>query len=580
MKRLHRSVIIIAALFMIVFLSAEVSSACTGIYVGSEASDDGTVIIARSSDHSNAVWGNYMQVVQHVDDLPGRSLQVDMEGTVFADIPDTTYQYTGTPFFSSTMYANNVPNDAGACTNECGVAMTMAITAFPNEHALEADPLVTTGLTENTAADLVLCQSATAREAVGVLLGIIDKYGSSEGNIALIADQKEAWCVEMYTGHQYAAVKLPADKVSVFGNEYNIKYLSKYEECIKSDGLESLPEEKGFAVYGKNGELDLYETYSGSSVTTDYCHMRTWIGHKVLAPSKYDKDYDRDKYYPLCFKADKRVSISDVVTLLRNRYEGTKYDPDKTGRIDMRVIGTDTAMSVHALQVYKGLPAEISCVTWECTGPAIYGLFVPLSNAAVTLSASYGADQPEEDYGVFDSWTYPYYAMKEITTMCVGHDDYKIYGTPVKEYWKNAEDKMFSVMPEILRHAAEMDSEKGAEYITSYCNSVQDQALTDAKQLINDIVWAKSYNSNTLKLGRNPETGEFLKKERVLQPMEVNLDASVYGDLPSEEDAESEDSEEGEKTEGGNAGTAVPVLIALAVLVVFLIIIGTMRKNK
>ena len=58
MKRLHRSVIIIAALFMMVFLSAEVSSACTGIYVGSEASDDGTVIIARSSDHSNAVWGN------------------------------------------------------------------------------------------------------------------------------------------------------------------------------------------------------------------------------------------------------------------------------------------------------------------------------------------------------------------------------------------------------------------------------------------------------------------------------------------------------------------------------------------
>ena len=48
----------------------------------------------------------------------------------------------------------------------------------------------------------------------------------------------------MYTGHQYAAVKLPKDKVAVFGNEYSLEYLSDYEENITSKDLISLAEEK------------------------------------------------------------------------------------------------------------------------------------------------------------------------------------------------------------------------------------------------------------------------------------------------------------------------------------------------
>ncbi|MBO5521782.1 MAG: C69 family dipeptidase [Eubacterium sp.] len=84
----------------------------------------------------------------------------------------------------------------------------------------------------SAAVDLIVCQSATAREGVEKLAQILDTYGSSECNIAFIADQKEAWYVEMYTGHQYAAVLLPRDKVSVFGNEFTLEKLSEYEDSI------------------------------------------------------------------------------------------------------------------------------------------------------------------------------------------------------------------------------------------------------------------------------------------------------------------------------------------------------------
>ncbi|MCR5591621.1 MAG: C69 family dipeptidase [Lachnospiraceae bacterium] len=510
------------------FAASQPVMACTGVYVGKKASADGTVIIARSSDNQ-AVWGNHVTVTERIENEPGWKMPVDMNGTVLAELPATTYKYTAAPFFSSTMAANSVANDAGACTNEYGVAMTMAVTAYANSDALAADPLIDNGLTENTAADLVICQSRTAREAVKVLLSLIDTYGSSEGNIALIADQEEVWYVEMYTGHQYAAVLLPEDKVSVYGNEYSLEYLSDYKEKITSPELESLPVKSGFAHYGRNRELNLFDTYSGDKVTQDYCHMRTWIGHKVLAPKLFSKDYDVKKRYPLCFQPSRKVSLADVCAVLRNRYEGTAYDPDETGRTDVRVIGTDTAMSVHALQVYDDLPAQMACVQWESVGPAIYGVFVPVSSACLSVSASYGKDQPETELHDFNANDYPYYAFKALSTLCVEKNTHETYGKPVRDYWKGAEAKMFDAMKKVLTDAAAIrDADEAGDYITGYCNRVQTLAFSDAKSLLNDVIWEQSENSNTMKSARDPETGAVLDHERVLGPMKIELDPAGY----------------------------------------------------
>ena len=462
-------------------------AACTAVYVGSDVSDDGSIIVARSNDYT-AVWGNHITVTPGVENESGRVMPVSADGDVKTEIPETTYQYTATPYMDSAVAASNEGvHDAAVCTNEYGVVMTMSVTAFPNDAAWIADPLIEEGICEDSATDLVICQSKTAREAVNVLLGIIDKYGSSEFNIALIADQNEAWYVEMYTGHQYAAVKLPADKVSVFGNEYSLEYLSDFEDYIVSKELISLAEENGFAVYGKNNEINLFDTYSGNQITTDYSHLRTWIGHQILAPSKFGADYNRDTMYPLCFTPDKKVSLQDVCQILRNRYEGTKYSPDETGRNDTRPIGTDTAMSAHVIQVFPDLPAEMSCVSWVSCGPAIYGVFVPVSNDCINVSAAYGANQPAEDEGVFDTDKYPYYVFKELCYRCIGPDNYEIYGKTVQEYWYELESSMFAEMSKVLKQAAEMeDKDARANYITSYCNDMQAQAFEDGKKLLKE----------------------------------------------------------------------------------------------
>ena len=526
---------VLAVLMVIVILSSlsGTAFACTAVYVGQEVSEDGSAIIAKCNDYPE-VLANHVVMTDRVENVPGRTMPIDEDCTVFFELPATTYKYASTPWMAGTQAYNGPVLDASVCTNEYGVSMIMSITAFTNDNALSADPLIKTGITEDNADDLVVCQSATAREGVDVLLNILDTYGSSEVNIAFISDQQETWYVEMYTGHQYAAVKLPTDKVCVFGNEFNLEYLSDYENALVSPELESLAVENGFAQYGENGELNLYQTYSGSPMTTDYSHMRTWIGHQLLAPSLYGDDYEREAYYPLCFDPDQNVSLQDVMKLLRNRYDGTKYSPDETGRTDMRVIGTDTALSVHILQTYPDLPQEMSTVLWECVAPAVYGVFVPVSNAVTRISDSYGRNQPAEDAKQFDTQQYPWFTFKALNTLCVEQNAWQIYGVPVKQYWQKAEDGMTAGMAEVLKQAAATeDSEAAAAYLTTYCCQMQEQAFSDAKELLNDVMWTTAKNSNTLKNARDPVTRQILDTLTVIPPMDVTLDGSVYEIIPA-----------------------------------------------
>ena len=525
--------LIFIVLCVLLVCSMQASAACTAVYVGPDVSSDGSIIISRVDDYPG-VWASNLAVTPHVENESGRFMPVSNDGTVKTEIPATTYQYTATPFMNSTQAYYNCSKDAATSTNEYGVAMTMSVTAFSNEDALKADPLVDGGISEYTANDLVVCQSKTAREGVEVLLGIIDKYGSSESNIALIADQKEVWYVEMYTGHQYAAVKLPADKVSAFGNEYSLEYLSDYEDSITSKELISLAEKNGFAVHGKNNEINLFDTYSGKQMTSDHSHMRTWFAHKLLAPSKFSMDYNHDSMYPLCFAPDKKVSIEDVCKILRNRYEGTKYSPDEYERSDIETIGSETALSAHAVQVFPNLPAEMSCVSWVSSGPPVYGVFVPLSNDCINVSEAYGANQPANEQGVFDTNNYPHYVFKDLCTRCAGPDNYKIYGEPVQAYWHEAESNMFTGMHEVISHAAKMkDNDTRAKYITAYCNDMQTKAFKDGKHILNDVVWAQNNNSASFKLEINPETDQPTGKEVVLSPIDLKMDASKYKYVPA-----------------------------------------------
>ena len=173
------------AVFISMFIIFAVTEAlaCTGVYVGPEASADGTTIIARSNDAHPTVMPTIVKVYDRVDHEPGRIF--DCRNGFSWPLPDTTYRYVCIPFTTAAQeIAQSAREDAAGASNECGLAVSATVTGYICQEARSADPEVEDGICEDDISGLVASSCATAREAVELLAGIIDERG--EGRVGLI----------------------------------------------------------------------------------------------------------------------------------------------------------------------------------------------------------------------------------------------------------------------------------------------------------------------------------------------------------------------------------------------------------
>lgn len=465
--------------------------ACTGLYVGKQVSEDGATIIARSVDTHPCLTPALSVVVEH-NETPGRVLTGGYTGFSY-ELPDVTYKYTATPFAE---VAGG--GFASAAANEMGVAVTATVTAYIQPAWYEADPMSDTGLDEFAVTDLVASCAATAREGVEVIGDAIEKCGNAEQNIIMIADQNEAWYVETYTGKQWCAVKMPEDCVAVFGNEFMLQGVDlDSEDVMHSEGIESAAVEAGLAVYDEDGKLNLFNTYSGTGRLANYANRRTWIGHVLLAPSTAG-EYNTYTNYPLFYAPDEKVGLEDIFELYRNRLEGTEWAPDETGRIDQRVIGTETQATTHALEVFSDLPAEMAVVSWQCIANAEHSVFLPVSNLITDTAEAYKYD-PEGDTITYD----PDMASVCFQRLCsLSEQDRTYYGAGVRDYWHQKEVSLIAEYPAVLAETAakyEVDPADAAQYITDWTVALQNETLTEANTMFDELMLYMMNNTDTLK---------------------------------------------------------------------------------
>ena len=478
-----------------VALSNVSALACTGVYVGKEASADGTIIIARSEDISPSDYPKLHTVVAGVEDEPGRVLE-DINGFSM-ELPATTYQYTMMSDYS----------DAGdgiypaVCTNEMGVAITGTVSASSCDQWKEADPYVEDGLREGILPAAVACCSATAKEAVENLLKIVDEHGSAEGNVVLIADQSEAWIVEIYGGHQYAAMKLPADSVAVFGNQFMIGCVDPEdtENYIFSDELFTTIDQLGLAVM-EDGQYNLAKSVTGES-RSDSSNMRTWIGHKVLAPSTVG-DYDTDTFYELCYAPDEAVTPDDVMAIYRNRYEGTEYDADAEGNEGVRPIAVSTTPETHIIQLFADYPTQSAAVTWIAAGGAEHSVFLPEFSGITDTADAWKVDSVSYDEESL------YWSFKRICGLA--DTDRTLYTQGVEDFWTLQEDLMEAQMASAAVTMQELyaqDEAQGDAYVTQLAQEMAEKQMANADHLYAELLTTVTHN-NGLGSGKTPVTFE------------------------------------------------------------------------
>ena len=485
-------------LVAVLTFSCSTALACTGYYVGKDASASGHTIIGHTVDAWNTAQAKQV-VYPHVEES-GRTLTV---GKNEIPLPDVTYQYTSTPFIEG-IYDN-------AVANELGVTMTGSVTTYISDGIRTADPYTEDGASEMWISGYIAAVSATAREAVENYGKIMETYGSSESNTFMIADQTEAWYLESYSGHQWVAVKMPTDCVAVFGNECMLGSVADYvegETLLHSEGLFTVPEEAGLTVLDEEGNVDLFSTYCGKGNLNAGANRRTWYGHVLLAPSTAG-DYAMKTRYPLFYQPDEKVTLSDIFELTRSRFEGTEWNPEDTGRPDIRVIGIERQVNCGVIEIYDDRPAAMSAVTWTTVANAEHSVYLPLSNLITDVAEAF--DHTPEGF-TSDSYGYDLsYAHTHFKRLCaLSEQDREHYGTGVRAYWKSVEDALIAEYPSVLEETAKLyaeDPAKAAEYITNYTVEKQEKALADCDTMYDELTWYMIANTNTMTY--NSSRGEF-----------------------------------------------------------------------
>lgn len=374
--------------------------ACTQIYMGKNLTADGNTYYGRAEDYGKRYLKHFGIEDSHA---PGFTYSSDESGFVYTS-NKTTYRYS---------YVRDHPSQwderwdaySEAGINEKGVSCSATLSTSMNADVEAVDPL-TDGLGEYSYASVILGESATAREGVELIGSLIDEQGVCSNDQIIIADSTETWLFAALSGHQWIAMKLVDDVASLNPNIGNLNYqvnLDDAENCLHSEAIQSMPEEKGFAEY-TDGNFDVAKTYgerldkTGRHQWTRYVQGRDYFMNPLTKDADYTIVNDGSvgasvsEIQPLFFKPGKSGwSTFELIRAFGNRGENV---PGLNANTDgAYAIGTDRNTEINLFQIRRGLDPEVATIQWEMLSRAAYSVAIPLYSALMTEVSPYFSDQ-------------------------------------------------------------------------------------------------------------------------------------------------------------------------------------------
>ncbi|WYX00389.1 C69 family dipeptidase [Proteus vulgaris] len=406
--------------------------ACTTLLAGTEATNDGSYIIARSAD-SDALKA------QHFVIHPAKTNQTGIYSTKEHNgvnnftypLPKNSLRYTTVPNWKTQLHGATGFNELGV-----GVSGTESIFASPQ--ALAFDPYVEdTGITEDDIPDVLLSRAKTAREAIELLGSIIEKQGAGEGFGVAVVDKNELWYLETGTGHHWVAQKLPKDKYFATGNQGRLQFYDiKRDDVLGSKNLVEFAIEKGLYNPEKEGVFNFSKAYTRDDERVrTYNDPRVWIIQQQFNPSLKQAVDDGRNFAPL-LTPEKKVSVEEAKAMLRNHFEGTEHDPytnGLNGKEPWRPISVFRTYEAHVMQVRPELPQEIGEVTYVGLGMADLTAFVPYYSGLKAYPQHYGIGTNKADSDSI------YWKYRKLQTLVM--TDYPKLAPIVKKAYQEWEEK-------------------------------------------------------------------------------------------------------------------------------------------
>lgn len=312
-KRLSYLILIIAANINLLF-------ACTNIIVTKGASTDGSVFITYSADS-----------YQFYGDLVHYKRAIYPEGTMLS-----VYEWDSGKFLGKIKQAKETYNVVGNM-NEFQVVIGETTFGGPEE-LINPKGIIDYG----SLIYITLQRAKTARDAIKIMAELVDEYGyCSSGESFSIADAKEAWIMEMVgkgegkKGAVWVAIRIPDGYISAHANMARITTfnLKDPENVLYSKDVISFAREKGY-FNGKDEEFSFADAYAPMDFgSVRFCDGRVWSVFRRVNKSaekyiSYIKGESLERM-PLFIKPERKLSLQDVMALMRDHYEGTEFDMTK-----------------------------------------------------------------------------------------------------------------------------------------------------------------------------------------------------------------------------------------------------------
>jgi len=316
----------------------------------------------------------------------------------------------------------------------------------------------------------------------------------------------------------WVARRIPDGYVSAHANKSRIGEfpLNDPENCLYSKNVISFAVEKGYYDPNSGKPFLFNEVYDPSSPSNlRYCSTRVWSMFNRVSPSlELSPDYHRGvkgaKRYPLWIKPDNKLSVKDVMNIIRDHYEGTEYDmtkglaagpfgtPNRYRPLTFQVDGKDAVWERPISTVNTGfsfiaqsrsfLPNPIGGVLWYGMDDTYTTCYVPLYAGITDVPKAYATGGMDKFTWKSAWWVFNFVANYANIRYCDMIVD-------IQAVQNNLEDGFIADREAVDAKALELyntDKDKMKEYITNYSVSKGDTVVKEWVSLAERLI--RKYN--------------------------------------------------------------------------------------
>ena len=503
----------LTAFLTAVLLSLTTAMACTNFIISKGATVDGSTMITYSAD-SHVLYG----------ELYFRPSADYAEGSLLEVYEWDTGKYLGK--------IKQVKHTYSVVGNMNEHQVSIGETTYGGREEL----VDTTGIIDYGSLIYITLQRAkTAREAIRIMGELVAEFGYySSGESFSIADPNEVWILEMIgkgspriikdkggknktiysKGAVWVAQRIPDGFISGHANHARITTfpLSDPENCIYAPDVISFARANGYFT-GEDKDFSFSDTYAPVDFGgARFCEARVWAGFNKVGKGmdkylEYAKGNDLKNRMPLWIKPDRKLSVQDVMDMMRDYYQGTELDMTKdigagpyqsivrwrpmtwevdgVGYFHERAISTQQTGFSFVAQSRSWLPDPIGGIIWFGVDDTFSTVYVPMYCGINSVPESYAVGNGR----IMEfSENAAFWVFNQVSNLA--YTRYKDMITDIRKVQSALENKFVSYTPVVDKAALELyqtNPEKAREFLTEYSVNQGNSTVARWKELYHHL---------------------------------------------------------------------------------------------